>query len=118
MTSTSYAQNQGDDSFKLYDLRVEVICPPGKRIMCGAKEGDYFTLEGAMLMARVARDPAALQGVAYDLKRFVAMHMREPNAYAGPPPGAGPGTVGARELPAVPLAPRTSEALSATELPR
>ncbi|KAL6308442.1 hypothetical protein BKA93DRAFT_711398, partial [Sparassis latifolia] len=38
-----------DDSFALYDLRVEVICPLGKRIMCGAKEGDYFTLEGEML---------------------------------------------------------------------
>ena len=49
MTSASYAQNQGDDTFQLYDLRVEVICPPGKRIMCGAKEGDYFTLQGEML---------------------------------------------------------------------
>ena len=38
-----------DDSFQLYDLRVEVVCPPGKRIMCGAKEGDYFTLQGEML---------------------------------------------------------------------
>ncbi len=38
-----------DDAFQLYDLRVEVICPPGQRIMCGAKEGDYFTLEGEML---------------------------------------------------------------------
>ncbi|OLN89034.1 hypothetical protein CCHL11_06010 [Colletotrichum chlorophyti] len=38
-----------DDTFELYDLRVEVICPPGKRIMCGAKEGDYFTLKGEML---------------------------------------------------------------------
>ncbi|KAI1794838.1 hypothetical protein LXA43DRAFT_1112450 [Ganoderma leucocontextum] len=38
-----------DDTFQLYDLRVEVICPPGQRIMCGAKEGDYFTLEGEML---------------------------------------------------------------------
>ena len=38
-----------DDSFQLYDLRVEVICPPGERIMCGAKIGDYFTLEGEML---------------------------------------------------------------------
>ncbi|KAJ8072404.1 hypothetical protein PM082_015963 [Marasmius tenuissimus] len=38
-----------DESFQLYDLRVEVICPPGQRIMCGAKEGDYFTLEGEML---------------------------------------------------------------------
>ncbi|WQF79101.1 hypothetical protein CDEST_04115 [Colletotrichum destructivum] len=38
-----------EDSFELYDLRVEVVCPPGKRIMCGAKEGDYFTLKGEML---------------------------------------------------------------------
>ncbi len=44
------------------------------------------TLEGAMLMARVARDAAALQGIAYDLKRFVAMHMREPGRYAEPLP--------------------------------
>lgn len=38
-----------DDTFQLYDLRIEVVCPPGERIMCGAKEGDYFTLEGEML---------------------------------------------------------------------
>ncbi|KAI0338951.1 hypothetical protein BDW22DRAFT_1337193 [Trametopsis cervina] len=38
-----------DDSFELFDLRVEVICPPGARILCGAKPGDYFTLEGEML---------------------------------------------------------------------
>lgn len=38
-----------DETFQLYDLRVEVICPPGERILCGAKEGDYFTLEGEML---------------------------------------------------------------------
>lgn len=38
-----------DDSFKLYDLRVQVVCPPGERILCGAKEGDYFTLEGEIL---------------------------------------------------------------------
>lgn len=44
------------------------------------------TLEGAMLIARVARDPAALQEIAHDLKRFVAMHMREPGMYAGAPP--------------------------------
>lgn len=37
------------DAFQLYDLRVEVICPPGERILCGAKEGDHFTLEGEML---------------------------------------------------------------------
>jgi len=68
------------------------------------------TLEGAMLMARVARDPAALQGVAHDLKRFIAMHMREPGTYAGPPPAGG-----ARDAPAVPpRAARTSGAPSAT----
>ncbi|HEY3739655.1 MAG TPA: TIGR04076 family protein [Bryobacteraceae bacterium] len=38
-----------DDSFELYDLRVEVICPPGERILCGAKPGDYFELHGEML---------------------------------------------------------------------
>lgn len=38
-----------DDSFELYDLRVEVVCPPGERILCGAKEGDHFTLQGEML---------------------------------------------------------------------
>jgi len=46
MSSTSSTQ---DDSFTLYDLRVEVVCPPGERILCGAKDGDYFTLEGEML---------------------------------------------------------------------
>jgi hypothetical protein len=50
--SSSFAAaafTQADDSFELYDLRVEVVCPPGERIMCGAKEGDYFTLEGEMM---------------------------------------------------------------------
>lgn len=37
------------DAFQLYDLRVEVICPEGKRILCGAKQGDYFTLKGEMM---------------------------------------------------------------------
>jgi uncharacterized repeat protein (TIGR04076 family) len=36
-------------AFDLYDIRVEVICPPGKKIYCGAKEGDYFELRGEML---------------------------------------------------------------------
>ncbi|KAF5563251.1 4Fe-4S iron-sulfur binding protein [Fusarium napiforme] len=47
MASTTVSAH--DDSFELYDLRVEVVCPPGKKIMCGAKEGDYFTLKGEML---------------------------------------------------------------------
>lgn len=38
-----------NDTFQLYDLRVEVVCPPGERILCGAKEGDYFTVQGEML---------------------------------------------------------------------
>jgi len=43
------SQQTSDESFQLYDLRVEVVCPPGERIMCGAKEGDYFELHGEML---------------------------------------------------------------------
>ena len=39
----------GDDSFVLYDLRVEVTAPPGARLYCGAKVGDYFELKGEML---------------------------------------------------------------------
>lgn len=38
-----------DDSFELYDLRVEAVCPAGQRILCGAKAGDYFELHGEML---------------------------------------------------------------------
>ncbi|KIM91723.1 hypothetical protein PILCRDRAFT_811014 [Piloderma croceum F 1598] len=37
------------DTFQLYDLRVEVVCPSGQRILCGAKDGEHFTLEGEML---------------------------------------------------------------------
>jgi len=44
------SRTQKDDEFELYDLRVEVVPPPpGERILCGAREGDYFTLEGEML---------------------------------------------------------------------
>ena len=38
-----------DDGFELYDLRVEVICPEGAPIHCGAKTGDFFELRGEML---------------------------------------------------------------------
>jgi uncharacterized repeat protein (TIGR04076 family) len=38
------------DSFELYDLRVEVIGPPGRAIYCGAHLGDYFELQGEMLL--------------------------------------------------------------------
>jgi uncharacterized repeat protein (TIGR04076 family) len=39
----------GDDSFELYDLRVEVVAPPGGPIYCGAKVGDFFELRGELL---------------------------------------------------------------------
>lgn len=38
-----------DDSFELYDLRVEVIAPENGPIYCNAKVGDYFELRGEML---------------------------------------------------------------------
>jgi hypothetical protein len=45
------------------------------------------TLEGAVLMTRVTREITVMQGIADDLKRFIAMHLRE---------GAGTATSGAR----------------------
>jgi uncharacterized repeat protein (TIGR04076 family) len=41
------AQDSG--GFELYDLRVEVIGPPDRKIYCGARLGDYFELQGEML---------------------------------------------------------------------
>jgi len=38
-----------DDEFELYDLRVEVVAPPGAKIYCGNKVGDYFELRGELL---------------------------------------------------------------------
>ena len=38
-----------DDSFELFDLRVEVVAPEGGKIFCGAKPGDSFELKGEML---------------------------------------------------------------------
>jgi uncharacterized repeat protein (TIGR04076 family) len=38
-----------DDGFELWDLKVEVVAPPGAKLWCGAKVGDHFTLEGEML---------------------------------------------------------------------
>jgi uncharacterized repeat protein (TIGR04076 family) len=48
-SSTEQPGNDEDGAFDLYDLRVEVVCPPGTRILCGASPGDYFTLQGEML---------------------------------------------------------------------
>jgi uncharacterized repeat protein (TIGR04076 family) len=38
-----------DDVFDLFDLRVEAVAPPGAKIYCGARDGDYFELKGEML---------------------------------------------------------------------
>lgn len=38
-----------DDGFELYDLRVEVVAPPGAKLWCNAKVGDYFDLHGEMM---------------------------------------------------------------------
>jgi uncharacterized repeat protein (TIGR04076 family) len=38
-----------DDSFELYDLKVEVVAPEGGAIYCGSKPGDFFELKGEML---------------------------------------------------------------------
>ena len=43
------AKQSDDDTFELYDLRVEVVAPEGGKIFCGAKPGDYFELRGEML---------------------------------------------------------------------
>ncbi len=38
-----------DDSFELYDLRVEVVAPPGAKLWCSAHPGDWFELRGENL---------------------------------------------------------------------
>jgi uncharacterized repeat protein (TIGR04076 family) len=38
-----------NDSFELYDLRVEVVAPEGAKLYCGARVGDHFELRGEML---------------------------------------------------------------------
>jgi uncharacterized repeat protein (TIGR04076 family) len=43
------AEGQGSAYFELYDLKVEVIVPPGAHVLCGARAGDWFELRGEML---------------------------------------------------------------------
>jgi uncharacterized repeat protein (TIGR04076 family) len=38
-----------EDGFDLWDLRVEVVAPPGAKLWCGAEPGDHFELRGEML---------------------------------------------------------------------
>ena len=46
-------------------------------------------LEGGMLMTRVKRDVTVMEGIGEDLKRFVAMHLREGEPAAADGRGAG-----------------------------
>jgi uncharacterized repeat protein (TIGR04076 family) len=43
------SDTSGAGEFELYDLKVEVIAPPGAKLWCGARPGDHFTLEGETL---------------------------------------------------------------------
>lgn len=47
----SYGELKGDlpDAFEIYDLRVEVVGPPGARLLCNSKLGDYFEVRGELL---------------------------------------------------------------------
>lgn len=38
-----------DDAFELYDLKVEVVAPPGAKLYCSARVGDSFELHGELL---------------------------------------------------------------------
>jgi uncharacterized repeat protein (TIGR04076 family) len=38
-----------EDTFELYDLKIEVTAPEGAKLWCGAKAGDFFELRGEML---------------------------------------------------------------------
>ncbi|HEY2779403.1 MAG TPA: TIGR04076 family protein [Steroidobacteraceae bacterium] len=50
MTAAQDARGADSEAgFELYDLRVEVVGPPGRPIYCGARLGDYFELHGEML---------------------------------------------------------------------
>lgn len=48
MGSTDEASTS-DDSFWLYDLRVEVVAVPGRRMVCNHPEGSFFELRGENL---------------------------------------------------------------------
>lgn len=41
--------DSGPAEFELYDLKVEVVAPPGAKLWCGARAGDHFILEGETL---------------------------------------------------------------------
>lgn len=44
-------------------------------------------LEGGLMMSRVKRDIVVMEGIAYDLKRFIGTHVREPAVATHPNAG-------------------------------
>jgi uncharacterized repeat protein (TIGR04076 family) len=49
MAASKKPRAKADESFELYDLKIEVTAPKGGKIYCGAKPGDHFELRGEML---------------------------------------------------------------------
>jgi uncharacterized repeat protein (TIGR04076 family) len=47
----TYGEIKGEikDAFELYDLRVEVVAPPGGKITCNAEPGYYFEVRGELM---------------------------------------------------------------------
>ena len=43
------SDDRAEGSFELYDLKIEVVAPPGAKLWCGARPGDHFVLQGEML---------------------------------------------------------------------
>jgi uncharacterized repeat protein (TIGR04076 family) len=41
--------SHADDSFELWDLRVEVVAPADAKLFCSAKVGDFFEVQGETL---------------------------------------------------------------------
>lgn len=52
------------------------------------------TLEGGLMLARVSRDVGMLTGIAADLKRYVALHLRDAHAVRARAGGTGGGGEG------------------------
>jgi uncharacterized repeat protein (TIGR04076 family) len=55
--------SDADDWFELFDLRVEVVAPPGARLLCNQKPGDFFEAQGELLHFR-ADMPFSLYNLA------------------------------------------------------
>ena len=64
--------------FELYDLRIEVIAPPGAQLLCGAKPGDWFELRGEMLYLPPNQGPSLYSLVALMLLPAAKQRILDP----------------------------------------